>query len=208
MQLISSIIRIAAWHNTLQTSFATPSAPTSNRHASEIAAKIEFLRKKDEMVLKSGKIMNMSQLYAAYEKIAQENNVREKTCSRKAIKEHIQCDIEDVEFHKPKRANESERVSIKESRDNAIQLPESVNENSASNMKTLYNAALLHRKSIDKCESGSLDTLSKDNSVQKNSTASLDGLSKVRIPPFLLKKNALRYVNGPCIYLKVLCLRV
>ena len=96
-----------------------------------------------------------------------ENNVREKTCSRKAIKELIQCDIEDVEFHKPKRANKSERVSIKESRDNAIQLSETVNVNTASNVKTLYDAALLLRKSINKCEkwlfTGSLDTLSKDN---------------------------------------------
>ena len=109
-----------------------------------------------EMVLKSGKIMNMSQLHAAYESIAQENNVRENTCSRKAIK--------DVEFHKPKRANESKRVSIKESRDNAIQLSETVNVNTASNVKTLYDAALLLRKSINKCEkwvfTGSLDTLS------------------------------------------------
>ena len=128
-----------------------PSAPTSNRHASEIAAKIGFLTM-IEMVRKRGKIMNMSQLYAAYEKIAQENNVREKTCSRKARKELIQCDIEDVEFHKPKRANESKRVSIKESRDNAIQLSETVNENSASYMKTLYDAALLLIKFINKCE--------------------------------------------------------
>ena len=47
-----------------------PSAPTSNLHASEIAAKIEFLTMTD-MVLKSGKIMNMLQLHAAYECIAQ-----------------------------------------------------------------------------------------------------------------------------------------
>lgn len=73
-------------------------------------------------------------------------------CSREAIKELIQNEIEDVEFHKPKRSNESERVSIKESRDTAIQVSETVNENCASNMKTLYDAALILSKSINKCE--------------------------------------------------------
>ena len=74
-----------------------------------------------EIALKSIKIMNMSQLQAAYDAISQENNVKAKTCSRKAIKKLIQADIEGVEFRKPKRVNESERVSIKESRDVAIQ---------------------------------------------------------------------------------------
>ena len=74
-----------------------------------------------EMALKSVKIINMSQLHAAYDTISQENNVKGKTCSRKAIKKLIQADIEGVEFRKPKHVNESERVSIKESRDVAIQ---------------------------------------------------------------------------------------
>ena len=120
-----------------------------------------------EMALKSGKIMNMSQLQAAYDTISQENNVKAKTCSRKAIKKLIQAEIEDVEFHKPKRVNESERVTIKESRDVAIQLSENANENCTSNMKTLYDAAVLLRKSINNCKkwvfTGSLETLSKDN---------------------------------------------
>ena len=58
------------------------------------------------------------------------------------IKKLIQAEIEDVEFHKPKRVNESERVRIKESRD-AIQLSETANEDCTSNMKTLYDAAVL-----------------------------------------------------------------
>ena len=74
-----------------------------------------------EIALRSIKIMNMSQLQAAYDTISQENNVKAKTCGRKAIKKLIQADIEGVEFRKPKRVNESERVSIKESRDVAIQ---------------------------------------------------------------------------------------
>ena len=96
-----------------------------------------------EIALKSIKIMNMSQLQAAYDTISQENNVKAKTCSLKAIKKLIQAEIEDVEFHKPKRVNESEMESIKESRDVAIQLSETANENCTSNKKTLYDAALL-----------------------------------------------------------------
>ena len=96
-----------------------------------------------EMALKSGKIMNMSQLQAAYDTVSKENNVKTKTCNRKAIKKLIQAEIEDVEFHKPKRVNESERVSIKESRDAAIELSETANEDCTSNMKTLYDAAVL-----------------------------------------------------------------
>ena len=42
-----------------------------------------------------------------------------------------------------KRVNQSERVSIKESRDVAIQLSETANEDCTSNMKTLYDAAVL-----------------------------------------------------------------
>ena len=51
-----------------------------------------------EMALKSVKIRNMSQLQAAHDTILQENNVKAKTYSRKAIKKLIQAEIEDVEF--------------------------------------------------------------------------------------------------------------
>ena len=54
-----------------------------------------------EMALKSVKIMNMSQLQAAYDTISQESNLKAKTCSRKAIKKIIQSEIEDVDFHNP-----------------------------------------------------------------------------------------------------------
>ena len=58
---------------------------TSNiEQASEIAVKIEFVTMA-EMELKSVKIMNMSQLQVAYDTISQENNVKARTCSRKAI---------------------------------------------------------------------------------------------------------------------------
>ena len=65
--------------------------------ASEVAAKIEFVTMA-QMALKSVKIRNMSQLQAAHDTILQENNVKAKTYSRKAIKKLIQAEIEDVEF--------------------------------------------------------------------------------------------------------------
>ena len=65
--------------------------------AIEVAAKIEFVTMA-EMALKSVKIMNMLQLQGAYDTILQENNVKAKTCSRKAIQKLIQAEIEDVEF--------------------------------------------------------------------------------------------------------------
>lgn len=143
-----------------------PSATSQIEQASEVAAKIEFVTM-TEMALKSGKVMNMSQLQAAFDTISQENNVKGKSCSRKTIKKLIQAEVEGVEFHKSKRVNESERVSIKESRDVAIQLSETVDEDCTSNMKILYDAAVLLRKSINKCKkwvfTGSLETISKDN---------------------------------------------
>ena len=101
------------------------SATSKIEQASEVAAKIEFVTM-TEMALKSGKVVNMSQLQAAFDTISQENNVKGKTCSRKTIKKLIQAEGQGVEFHKSKRVNESERVSIKESRDVAIQLSETV----------------------------------------------------------------------------------
>ena len=143
-----------------------PSATSKIEQASEVAAKIEFVTT-TEMALKSGKVVNMSQLQAAFDTISQENNVKGKTCCRKTIKKLIQAEVQGVEFHKYKHVNESERVSIKESRDVAIQLTETVDEDYTSNMKTLYDAAVLLRKSINRCKkwvfTGLLETLSKDN---------------------------------------------
>lgn len=64
----------------------------------------------------------MSDLQAAYDSILKENDVDNKICSRKVLKQLIQSEIEEVEFHKSKRVNESERVTIKATRDTAVQL--------------------------------------------------------------------------------------
>ena len=63
--------------------------------------------------------------------------------------------------------NESERVSIKRTRDIAIQLSEEAENDCPYDMKTLYDAAVQLRKSIYKSKrwlfTGSLDTMTTEN---------------------------------------------
>ena len=47
----------------------------------------------------------MSELQAAYDSILKENDVDNKICSRKVLKQLIQSEIEEVKFHKSKRVN-------------------------------------------------------------------------------------------------------
>jgi hypothetical protein len=116
----------------------------------------------------AGEILTMADLQTDYQSIMEANNVEDPTCSRKTLKQLIQREITGVEFHKPKKVNESERVSIKTTRDVAIQLSESSKSDlEEEDVKTLYNAALLLRKSINKCQkwvfTGSFDDLSSEH---------------------------------------------
>ena len=70
---------------------------------------------------------------------------------RKALKQLLLREIPDIEFHAPKSVNESNRVSIKKTRDHAIQMAEDQTANIDSDMKTLFDAAAMIRKSITKC---------------------------------------------------------
>ena len=155
------------WANNVSSVLRKPLATSSSSSSfpGEIAAKIEFLTTA-EIALKNGNVLNMSDLHAAYDSILKENGVADNTCNRKTLKQLIQNDITGVEFHKPKRVNESERVCIKETRDAAIQLSEDVRD-VRDDMKTLYDAVLLLRKAINKSKKwvfdGSLKTFSKDN---------------------------------------------
>lgn len=110
----------------------------------------------------------VSDLQAAYDSILKEIGVQNKTCSRKLLKKNlIQRTIDDVEFHKPKRVNESERITIKETKDAVIQLL--IQESDVKDdMKTLYDATLYLRKAINKSKKGAFEdslvgTLSKDH---------------------------------------------
>ncbi|CAH3136345.1 unnamed protein product, partial [Porites lobata] len=104
-------------------------------------------------------------LEQAFDSISNENN-SPKTLSRRSVKELIQKEIKGVEFHKPSRANEPERVSVKQCRDTAIHIVESTADSDES-MKTLFDAASILRKAINRSEkwvfSGSLDTMTHDH---------------------------------------------
>ncbi|KAJ7390201.1 hypothetical protein OS493_026711 [Desmophyllum pertusum] len=102
------------WLNSVTNILRKP-APASGvpvRMASQIAAKIEFSTLTD-ITLSDGKIVPISQLQAAYKEILNANNVANETMNRKALKQLLQNEIADIEFHRPKRVNESERVSAK-----------------------------------------------------------------------------------------------
>ena len=85
-----------------------------------------------------GKIVPISQLQAAYKEILDANNVANETMDRKALKQLLQNEIADIEFHRPKRVNESERVSAKKGRDRAIQKTEDQDDMKDDEMKIRY----------------------------------------------------------------------
>ena len=142
------------------------SESSSEKLAGEIAAQIEFLTM-TEMTLRSGKVATMSELQHAFESILESNNVENSRGGRKAVKQLLLREIPEIEFHTPKRVNESERVSIKKTRDQAIQMAEDQTANIDSDMKTLFDAAAIVRKSITKCRkwkfTGSLKNLPEEH---------------------------------------------
>ena len=122
-----------------------------SRRASKAAAQIEFLTMV-ENTLRNGTILTMSKLQEGYESILEANNVENPTCTRKVLKQLIQNEIQGAEFHRPKRVNESERVTIKSTRDFAIQQSEGSSDVSDQEMKTLFEAAKFLRRSISQCK--------------------------------------------------------
>ena len=88
------------------------------------------------------------------------------TCSRKALKLLLLSEIPDIEFQKPKRLNEAERITIKETRDKAIQLSESTKVKCSEEMKVLFDAAITLRKAINRSKrwefTGTLEDASGD----------------------------------------------
>ena len=101
----------------------------------------------DNDSLSDGEILTMAELQNAFENIMAENNVDHHSCSRKILKQLIQKEIPGVEFHRPKKVNESERVTIKRTRDKAIQQSEGSNVDLCNDdMKTIFNAAILLTK--------------------------------------------------------------
>ena len=140
-----------------------------SQRASKAAAQIEFLAMV-ENTLKNGTIRTMLKLQEAYESILEANYVENPTCTRKVIKQliqdEIQDEIQDGEFHRPKRVNEPERVTIKSTCDFAIQQSEDNPYDSEDNpydsednpydsdqeIKILFDAARFLRRSINNCQ--------------------------------------------------------
>ena len=122
---------------------------SSSDLVSEAAARIEFLAM-TQTALREGEILTMCELQNIFEELLRANDVQKATCSRKALKLLLLSEIPDIEFHKSKRMNEAERVIIKETRDEAIQLSEDVKAKSNEEMKVLFDAAATLRKAIHK----------------------------------------------------------
>ena len=94
--------------------------------SAEIATEVEVLDL-TKKILKDGQVPTMAELETAYVSILKSNNATSPPCSRKTLKRLKSSQISEVEFHKPKRLNESERLTIKKTRDAAVQLSEEVN---------------------------------------------------------------------------------
>ena len=73
------------------------------------------------------------------------NNVHEDLCYRKTLKPLTQILIPEVEFHRPPKANESDQLSIKKTRDGTIHLIEKKSSDNSKQMNVLFEAALLFR---------------------------------------------------------------
>ena len=70
-------------------------------------------------------------------------------CSHKKLKQLLETEIPEVQFHKSKRVNGAECVTLKRKRDAAVQLMKETSANSEEDMKTLFNEASLLRKAIN-----------------------------------------------------------
>ena len=134
--------------------------------SAEIATEVEFLDL-TKKILKDGQVPTMAELETAYVSILKSNNATSHPCSRKTLKRLISSQLSEVEFHKPKRLNESERLTIKKTRDAAVQLSEEVTLERSEEIKILYDAAAILRKCINKSKkwvfTGSLDSTSDEN---------------------------------------------
>lgn len=116
-----------------------------------------------EIRLRDGQILTMSELQNQFEQMLKANDCFTTTCNRKALKLILQSEIPDIEFHRAKRVNESERVSIKRTRDEAIHLTENTKAKCNEEMKVLFDAAAVLRKAINRSKrwefTGSLENV-------------------------------------------------
>ena len=89
-------------------------------------------------------ILTMSDLQRhIHGRILDANNVHKHVCNRKTLKPLTQILIPEVEFHQPPKANESDRLSIKKTRDTTIHLIEKKSSNDSKQMNVPFEATLL-----------------------------------------------------------------
>ena len=117
----------------------------------EIAARVEFLDVTRKTLEGTETLVTIADLENLYIKLLHENNVDNPSCSRKTLKQLLISHIPEIEFHRPKRRNEPERVTIKAVRDESILSKEDISPKDI-NMTTIYEAAAMLRKSINRCE--------------------------------------------------------
>lgn len=119
-----------------------------------------------ESALRDGKVLTMAGLQDSFEELLRDNDCSNQKVTRKVIKSLLKSEIPDVEFHKAQRLNESDRVTVKKTRDNAVNMCEDKNVDCDADMKALFDAAAILRKSINDSKrwefSGSLEDESDD----------------------------------------------
>lgn len=100
--------------------------------------------------------LQLSDLHNLYDQILEENGINSVSACRKKLKQLLQNEFEDIEFHKAKRVNESDRVTLKDTRDVAVQRSED-EKDLRGKMKSVYDTAMLLRKAINKCKRWEFD---------------------------------------------------
>jgi hypothetical protein len=117
--------------------------------AAAAAAEVEFLNLA-ESVLRNGNIVSMIQLEKTYNDIRQMNGVIDFEYSRKKLKHLLIERIQDIDFSKPIKVTDSERVSLKCTTDRAVAEAELnwMNVDKGYEMSNLYSCAKFLRGAI------------------------------------------------------------
>ena len=125
---------------------------------SEMAAEIEFLGEV-EKGLNKGKILTMNDLVIKFKEIRESNGVEQSEISKKQMKQILTENVDGIQFSKPARLNESERVTLKKTSDKAIQALEETH--TETDMQNIFTVAKTLRKQMLNVEpwkfSGSVD---------------------------------------------------
>ena len=92
----------------------------------------------------------MNDLSVKFNAIRENNGVNKPDISKIKLKQILNENIDDVQFSKPVRRNESERVTVKKTSDRAIQMFEETK--LETDMQNLFDVAKYLRKQILKVE--------------------------------------------------------